>query len=274
MHCVIALATEVMPLLQAQDYSLLRADGTAILQNMSFDVRRGEILGVVGESGSGKSQLLLSLLGLAMNGSRATGSCRFDATELVAASEHAFRSLRGKRMAMLFQDPLLSWNPYLTIGVQLCEVLTVHRGLRGEAATARAAAALSEVGLAETRSLLRRYPHELSGGMRQRAMLAMAVLAEPQLLLADEPTTALDATTQVAMLDLLAALCRERGMSILLVTHDLGVVARIADRTLVMRAGRIVETAPTADLLSHPVSSYARELLAAAQQLERAGGGA
>jgi ABC-type glutathione transport system ATPase component len=268
------MAIESTPLLQVRDFSLLRADGSAVLQQLTFDVGRGEIVGVVGESGSGKSQLLLSLLGLSMQGSSARGSCRFEDAELVGSGESVVRALRGKRIAMLFQDPLLSWNPYLTIGTQLCEVLSVHRGLRGAAANARAAAALAEVGLSEPHGLLRRYPHELSGGMRQRAMLAMAVSAEPQLLLADEPTTALDATTQIAVLDLLASLRRERGMSVLLVTHDLGVVARIADRTLVMRAGRMVEQAWTVDLLRQPASDYARQLLAAARQLEQVGGGA
>ncbi|MEO6185013.1 MAG: ABC transporter ATP-binding protein [Steroidobacteraceae bacterium] len=256
------------PLLQLQGYSLLRAGAAPVLQDLSFHVGRGEILGVVGESGSGKSQLLLSLLGIAMRDARATGSCLFDGVQLVGAAELVYGSLRGRRIAMLFQDPLLSWNPYLTIGRQLAEVLQVHRGLSRRAAEAIAAEALTSVGLADTRRLLHQYPHELSGGMRQRAMLAMAVLAEPDLLLADEPTTALDATTQIAILDLLARLRRERGMSVLLVTHDLGVVARVADRVVVMRNGRIVEQGATAGLLRHPASDYARELLAAARQIE------
>jgi ABC-type glutathione transport system ATPase component len=263
------MATEGSPLLRAAGYSLRRADGLPVLQDLSFELGRGEILGVVGESGSGKSQLLLSLLGLAMRGARVAGSCCFDGIELVGAEEPDFRALRGKRIAMLFQDPLLSWNPYLTIGTQLTEVLHAHCGLRAAAAAARAAEALAAVGLAQPQRTLLQYPHELSGGMRQRAMLAMAVLAEPDLLLADEPTTALDATTQIAVLDLLASLRRERGMSILLVTHDLGVVARIADRVMVMRSGRIVEQGRTAGLLQNPASEYARELLAAARQLEQ-----
>jgi len=263
------MATEAAQLLQVRNYSLLRADGTPVLEQLDFDLSRSEILGVVGESGSGKSQLLLSLLGLAMPGARASGSCRFDAVELVAAAEPTLRALRGRRISMLFQDPLLSWNPYLRIGVQLTEVLAVHRRLRGSEAETRAAEALTAVGLADARGLLRRYPHELSGGMRQRAMLAMAVLTEPQLLLADEPTTALDATSQIAILDLLAGLRSSRGMSVLLVTHDLGVVARIADRAMVMRAGRIVEQGEVGQLLRQPASDYARELLAAARQLER-----
>ncbi len=261
------MATEA-PLLQLQGYSLLRAGSAPVLQDLSFHVGRGEILGVVGESGSGKSQLLLSLLGIAMRDARATGSCLFDGVQLVGATEPVYRSLRGRRIAMLFQDPLLSWNPYLTIGRQLAEVLQVHRDLPRRAAEASAAAALSSVGLVDTQRLLHQYPHELSGGMRQRAMLAMAVLAEPDLLLADEPTTALDATTQIAILDLLARL-RERGMSVLLVTHDLGVVARVADRVVVMRSGRIVEQGATAGLLRQPASDYTRELLSAARQIER-----
>ncbi len=263
------MATEDRPLLRASGYSLRRAGGLPVLQDLSFELGRSEILGVVGESGSGKSQLLLSLLGLAMRGAQVAGSCCFDGIELAGATEPVFRQLRGKRIAMLFQDPLLSWNPYLTIGVQLTEVLHAHGGLRAGVATARAADALAAVGLSEPQRVLLQYPHELSGGMRQRAMLAMAVLAEPDLLLADEPTTALDATTQISVLDLLASLRRERGMSILLVTHDLGVVARIADRVMVMRSGRIVEQGKTEALLRLPASDYARELLAAARQLEQ-----
>ncbi len=263
------MATESTALLCARGYSLRRADGMPVLQELSFHLGRGEILGVVGESGSGKTQLLLSLLGLAMRGACSGGSCRFDGVELAGAGEPVYRSQRGKRIAMLFQDPLLSWNPCLTIRTQLTEVLHAHCGLRGRAADARAAEALAAVGLAQPQRLLRQYPHELSGGMRQRAMLAMAVLAEPDLLLADEPTTALDATTQLAILDLLARLRRERGMSILLVTHDLGVVARVADRVMVMRSGQIVETGEVGTMLRQPAGGYARALLAAAQQLER-----
>jgi ABC-type glutathione transport system ATPase component len=254
-------------LLSLRDYSLWRADRTPVLRDISFDVARGEILGIVGESGSGKSQLLSSLLGIAMRGSRATGSARFEGIELAGADEHVLRPLRGRHIAMLFQDPLLSWNPCLTLGAQLIETARLHRGLDREAARQHVVRALSDAELVEGASLLGRYPHEISGGMRQRAMLALSVLAAPKLLLADEPTTALDPTTQRRVLGRLAGL-RERGMSILLVTHDLGVVAQIADRLLVLQQGVIVEQGDTGELLRAPKSGYARTLLDAARQME------
>jgi ABC-type glutathione transport system ATPase component len=259
------MASEV--LLSLRNYSLSRADGTSVLREVGFEVSRGEILGIVGESGSGKSQLLLSLLGLAMRGSRASGSARFGDVELAGATEHTLRTLRGRHIAMLFQDPLLSWNPCLTLGAQLIETARLHLVLDRAAARERVVQALSDAQLADGASLLGRYPHEISGGMRQRAMLALSVLAEPGLLLADEPTTALDPTTQRRVLARMATL-RDRGMSILLVTHDLGVVAQVADRVLVMQQGAIVEQGDAATLLSSPQSAYARTLLDAARRME------
>jgi len=254
-------------LLSLRDYSLRRADGTPVLRDVNLELPRGQILGIVGESGSGKSQLLLSLLGLAMPGSSAGGSARFDNVELAGASEHILRPLRGRHIAMLFQDPLLSWNPCLTVGAQLIETAQLHLGLGRVAARERVVRALSDAELDDGAALLGRYPHEMSGGMRQRAMLALSVLAEPGLLLADEPTTALDPTTQRRVLARMLAL-RDRGMSILLVTHDLGVVAQVADRVLVMQQGAVVEQGETAELLRAPRSAYARALLDAARQLE------
>jgi len=254
------------PLLSVSHLSLHRADGQPVLRDLSFELRPGEILGVVGQSGSGKSQLLLSLLGLQMRGAVLSGSARFGAQELVGADESALRGLRGRQIAMLFQDPLLSWNPYLRIGRQLTEVLQ-QQGIRDSEARMRAIQALAEVELAEPERILRQYPHELSGGMRQRALLAMAVLGSPRLLLADEPTTALDPTTQKRVLLRLRALSG-RGLSILLVTHDLGVVAAVADRMLVLEHGIIVEQGETAQLLRSPASDYARTLLNAARELE------
>ncbi len=197
------------PLLAVRDLSLHRADGAPVLRELDFDVRPGEIVGVVGQSGSGKSQLLLSLVGLAMRDARLSGSARFGAHELVGANEASLRALRGKQIAMLFQDPLLSWNPCLRMGVQLTEVLRAQ-GVDVRTARNRAVQALAQVELAEPERLLDQYPHELSGGMRQRAMLAMATLAGPSLLLADEPTTALDPTTQRRVLRRLGEL-REGG---------------------------------------------------------------
>jgi ABC-type glutathione transport system ATPase component len=253
-------------LLSIRDLSLRRADGVPVLRNLSFDVAPGEVLGVVGQSGSGKSQLLLSLLGLAMRGAKLSGSARFGAHELVGASEATLRDVRGRQIAMLFQDPLLSWNPCLRIGMQLTEVLR-SLGVDAPTARARAVQALAEVELAEPQRILSQYPHELSGGMRQRAMLAMSALASPRLLLADEPTTALDPTTQRRVLQRLRALCGQ-GMSILLVTHDLGVVAAVADRVLVLEQGTIVEQGGAAQLLRAPGSDYTRKLLNAARELE------
>jgi len=254
------------PLLSLQGYGLDRSDGQPVLRDLDFDLGRAEILCVVGESGSGKSQLLLSLLGLAMPGAKACGSARLAGLELAGAAEAALRPLRGRQMGMLFQDPLLSWNPCRTIGSQLREVPALQR-LDRKHLRERILQALREVELREPERLLDCYPHQLSGGMRQRAMLAMAVLGQPQLLLADEPTTALDPTTQRHVLRHLRQL-REQGMSILLVTHDLGVVAEIADRVVVLEQGCIAEQGATADLLHRPRSPYARKLVQAARQLE------
>lgn len=255
------------PLLRLAGYSLHRADGGPVLHEVSLELDRSEILGIVGESGSGKSQLLLSLLGLAMRGSRASGSARFEDVELAGAPGHRLQALRGRRIGMLFQDPLLSWNPCLTLGAQLIETARLHLGLDAAAARQRVLEALADAELAQPDLLLPRYPHEVSGGMRQRALLALAVLPGPALLLADEPTTALDPTTQRRVLQRMTAL-RARGMSILLVTHDLGVVAQVADRVLVLQQGSVVEQGETRSLLRAPRSAYARTLLDAARQME------
>jgi peptide/nickel transport system ATP-binding protein len=259
------MASEV--LLELRNYSMRRADGTAVLRDISFAVGHGEILGIVGESGSGKSQLLLSLIGLAMRGSHTTGSACFGRFELVGAAEHALAPFRGRHIGMLFQDPLLSWNPCLTLGAQLIEMAKLHLGLSTNPARERVLQALAAAELPQPETLVDRYPHEVSGGMRQRALLALAVLPGPKLLLADEPTTALDPTTQRRVLRRLAQL-RDGGMSILLVTHDLGVVAEVADRVLVLQQGAMVEQGFTSDLLRAPKSAYARTLLDAARQME------
>src|SRR6478609_6192765 len=222
------------PLLSLRGYGLVHPTGGPVLRDIGFDLGRSEILCIVGESGSGKSQLLLSLLGLAMPGAAASGSARLSSTglagtELAGATEAVLRPLRGRQMGMLFQDPLLSWNPCRTIGSQLGEVPSL-RGEESAQVRRRMLQALRDVELREPERLLRCYPHQLSGGMRQRAMLAMAVLGQPRLLLADEPTTALDPTTQQRVLQHLRRLRAQQGLSILLVTHDLGVVAQIADR--------------------------------------------
>ena len=270
------------PLLSLHGYGLVHRTGGPVLRDISFDLGQGEILCIVGESGSGKSQLLLSLLGLAMPGAAASGSARLSSaglagtelggielafTELAGATEAVLRPLRGRQMGMLFQDPLLSWNPCRTIGSQLSEVPSL-RGEESAEVRRRMLQALRDVELQEPERLLRCYPHQLSGGMRQRAMLAMAVLGQPRLLLADEPTTALDPTTQQRVLQHLRRLRAQQGMSILLVTHDLGVVAQIADRVLVLEKGCIVEQGTVAAVLGAPSSPHARRLVQAARQLE------
>ena len=265
------------PLLSLHGYGLVHRTNGPVLRDISFDLGHSEILCIVGESGSGKSQLLLSLLGLAMPGAAASGSARLSSaglagtelagTELAGATEAVLRPLRGRQMGMLFQDPLLSWNPCRTIGSQLGEVPSL-RGEESAQVRRRMLQALRDVELQEPERLLRCYPHQLSGGMRQRAMLAMAVLGQPRLLLADEPTTALDPTTQQRVLQHLRRLRAQQGMSILLVTHDLGVVAQIADRVLVLEKGCIVEQGTVAAVLGAPSSPHARRLVQAARQLE------
>ncbi|MGC4028267.1 MAG: ABC transporter ATP-binding protein [Steroidobacteraceae bacterium] len=256
-------------LLSLREVSLTRADGSAVLRDISFDMAPGEVLAVVGESGSGKSQLLLSMLGLAMPGAVLRGDLQFQGEQLVGAGERRLRALRGNRIAMLFQDPKTALNPCLTIRTQLGEVLRDGRGIGRAALQSRLVEALRAVDMPDPMQVLRQYPHELSGGMRQRVMLAMAVLVEPDLLLADEPTTALDVTTQARVLDLMLSLRERMRMGILLVTHDLGVVARMATRAIVLRQGQIVEQGDTATLLTSPASRYGAELLDAVRRLER-----
>jgi oligopeptide transport system ATP-binding protein len=268
------MAAEPAVLLELEDLSLVRADGVPVFQQVSLCLQPGQVLSIVGESGSGKSQLLLSLLGLAMPGARLTGSARFAGEQLAGASEAALQRLRGNRIAMLFQDPMSALNPFLTVRWQMVEVLAVHRGTGTAEAEALAHQALADVELPDPARVLRQYPHELSGGMRQRVMLAMGVLAGPALLLADEPTTALDVTTQARVLDLVLRLGREKQMAILLVTHDLGVVARMGGRALVLQEGRVVEQGDARRLLSSPASEYGATLLAAARRLERPAEGA
>ena len=243
------------------------------VDGVSFDVRPGEVVGLVGESGCGKSVTSLAILGLQEKPSgRVTGSIRLGETELVGLPESGLRKIRGNRISMIFQDPLTSLNPYLRIGEQLAEVLELHTDLRGERAVARMLEILNQVGIPGAERL-RAYPHELSGGMRQRVCIAMALLCDPELLIADEPTTMLDVTIQAQILELLRSLREKRNMSILFITHDLGVVAELCDRVVVMYAGRIVEQAPTAQLLSTPLHPYTEALLKSTPRVDVPGGG-
>jgi oligopeptide/dipeptide ABC transporter ATP-binding protein len=243
------------------------------VEGISFDVKPGEVVGLVGESGCGKSVTSLAVLGLQEKpAGRLSGSIRLGDDELVGMPESGLRKIRGNRISMIFQDPLTSLNPYLRVGEQLAEVLELHRGLRGAQARARMLEIMSQVGIpGEER--LRAYPHQLSGGMRQRVCIAMALLCDPELLIADEPTTMLDVTIQAQILDLLRALRQSRKMSILFITHDLGVVSELCDRVIVMYAGRIVEQAPTAQLLDSPLHPYTEALLKSTPRVDVAGGG-
>jgi oligopeptide/dipeptide ABC transporter ATP-binding protein len=243
------------------------------VEGVSFEVQPGEVVGLVGESGCGKSVTSLSILGLHEKpAGKVTGSVKLGEQELVGLPSSALRKIRGNRISMIFQDPLTSLNPYLRVEEQLSEVLEHHLALRGAAARARMLEILKQVGIpGEER--LRAYPHELSGGMRQRICIAMALLCSPELLIADEPTTMLDVTIQAQILDLLRDIRRERGMSILFITHDLGVVAELCDRVIVMYAGRIVEQGPTSQLLQNPLHPYTEALLKSTPRVDMPGGG-
>jgi peptide/nickel transport system ATP-binding protein len=238
------------------------------LRGVDLSIGRGEALGLVGESGSGKSVTWLAALGLLPGQARVGGSVRLDGVELLGAPAPALEAVRGRRIAMIFQDPSASLNPVKRIGTQLAEALFLHRGLSRDAAWAEAARALDRVGIADGRRRLDLYPHEMSGGMNQRVMIAIALAGQPDLLVADEPTTALDATIQAQILDLLARLRGETGMAMVLVSHDLGVVAEACARIAVMYAGRIVEEAPSQALFDAPAHPYTRGLLAALPDLD------
>lgn len=233
------------------------------LDDVSFTVRKGEILSLVGESGCGKSVTAMTIMRLLpKHGARiVSGSVHLGDQELLGASERDMRRVRGNRIGMIFQDPMTSLTPVHTVGVQIAEVVRKHRGLRGDAARARALEMLELVRIPDAPNRLGAYPHELSGGMRQRIMIAMALACDPELLIADEPTTALDVTVQAQVLDLIADLRKDLGMSVILITHDLGVVASAADRMMVMYAGRIVEEAPVEKLFARPSHGYTAGLL-------------
>ena len=235
------------------------------VDSVSLVISAGEVLGLIGESGSGKSLTCLSVLRLNPRpGTRIShGAIRFHGVDLLQLDEPAMRAYRGRRIAMVLQDPMTSLNPVLTIGDQLAESLTLHRGLHGDARNAVAQTLLRHLRVPDPPRMLSSYPHQLSGGMRQRVVSAIALSGEPQLLIADEPTTALDVTVQATYLALLRRLQQERGLAILFVTHDLGVIARICDRVAVMYGGRIIETASAASLFAAPCHPYTQALLRA-----------
>ena len=230
------------------------------VRDIDLEVVAGEFLGIVGESGSGKTQLLLSILGLCAPRAELRGSIRYRGQELLQLGTAALNQVRGNRISMVFQDPMTALNPYLRVGRQISEVLRVHRGAGARAAEQRAVEMLQSVHMPEAAQRMRQYPHELSGGMRQRVMIAMALIAEPEILLADEPSTALDVTVQAQILSLFQELRARTGTAIVLVTHDLGVIAEVADRVLVMYAGRIMEQAPVHQLFANPRHPYTEAL--------------
>ena len=234
------------------------------VDDVSFSIEAGSTLAVVGESGCGKSVTALSILRLVASppGRVLSGSVMFEGTNLLALDEDRMRALRGNRISMVFQEPMTSLNPVYTVGSQIAEAVRVHAGSPREAARGRALEMLHLVGIPSPAERIDTYPHQLSGGMRQRVMIAIALSCKPSLLIADEPTTALDVTIQAQILELLAGLQRTLGMSVLFITHDLGVVAEFARNMIVMYAGRVVETGPVAELLADPRHPYTRGLLA------------
>src|SRR6266576_835892 len=239
-------------------------DGTVkAVDGISFELKQGETLGIVGESGSGKSVANLSLMRLIPNppGRIVSGSIMFDGRDLLTLPPREVRDLRGKRIAMIFQDPMTSLNPFMRVSKQLMEVTQLHLGHTKEQARAHAVKMLEHVGIPDARERVDSYPHEFSGGMRQRVMIAMALSCQPELLIADEPTTALDVTIQAQILELIKRLKRETGTSVILITHDLGVVAGTTNRVIVMYAGRVFESAPTMELFARPGNPYTKGLL-------------
>jgi peptide/nickel transport system ATP-binding protein len=245
-----------------QTHFFTRAGVVKAVDGVSFSIARGEVLGLVGESGSGKTVTGWSILGLIDPPGRIVGgSIRLDGEELVGAPAERLRAHRGRDVAMIFQDPMMTLNPVLRIDTQMIEAITAHEAVAHDAARARARAALDAVGIASADERLRAYPHQLSGGMRQRVAIAIALLHKPQLLIADEPTTALDVTIQAQILAEVQSLCAESGTALIWITHDLAVVAGLADRVAVMYAGRIVEKGPVDAVFAQPLHPYTRGLI-------------
>jgi oligopeptide/dipeptide ABC transporter ATP-binding protein len=260
------------PLLEVRDLTV-RFTGergkVRAVAGVSFDLAPGETLGLVGESGCGKTVTALSILRLLQSPpAEVTGVIRFQGEDLENCPEARMRQIRGDHIAMVFQEPMTALNPVLTIGEQVAEALRLHRGLSHPEAWREAAAALARVGFPDAVHRLSQYPHQLSGGLRQRALMAMALACDPELLIADEPTTALDVTIQAQILALLAKLKAELGLAVLFITHNLGIVAQTADRVAVMYAGLMVEQAPTAELFSAPDHPYTRGLLNSVPRLD------
>ena len=260
-----------MPLLEVKDLSVrfARRDGAPVeaVQRVSFSLDKGKTLGIVGESGSGKSQTVMALLGLLAKNGEVSGQALYNGANLLTMNDAALNGIRGDRIGMIFQDPMTSLNPFLTIERQMTETLQLHRKLSRREARQRAIEALERVRIPDAARRIGMYPHEFSGGMRQRVMIAMALLSEPEILIADEPTTALDVTVQAQIIELLRELNRERGTAIILITHDMGVVAGLCDDVMVMYAGQTVEQASARQLFAAPTHPYTIGLLNALPRL-------
>jgi peptide/nickel transport system ATP-binding protein len=265
------MSTE-QPLLRVRDLTVgftTAAGRTDVVKHLDFDLARGGALGIVGESGSGKSMTSLAVMGLLPKGAQRTGSIELDGTELTTLRERQMQAVRGDRIAMVFQDPLSSLNPYYTVGTQIMEAYRSHRtGVTRRAARKVAVEAMERVHIKDAARRVDHYPHQFSGGMRQRVMIAMTLSMEPDLIIADEPTTALDVTVQAQILDLLAEIRRDTGAGLILITHDLAVVSEVADHIVVMRDGDLVEQGPAERIFCDPQADYTRMLLDAVPRID------
>lgn len=265
-----------MAMLEVEDLTVEFSTADGILpavRGVGFSLEQGEALGIVGESGSGKSQTVLALMGLLADNGRVSGRARFDGQDLLRLSRSGINKIRGEKISMIFQDPMTSLNPYLRVSRQMTEVLTLHKGTGQREARAEAIRMLDAVHIPDAASRIDRYPHEFSGGMRQRVMIAMSLLCRPRLIIADEPTTALDVTVQSQILMLLDEIRREFGTAVILITHDLGVVAEVCDKVLVMYGGRVMESGVLDDIFRRNRHPYTRGLLASVPRLDKSGGG-
>lgn len=251
-----------MALLEVRDLAV-RIGRLTPLDGIGFDVDKGEVLGIVGESGSGKSLTAMSVMGLLrlIGGQVSRGSIRFDGTDLVGLDEPAYRRLRGRRIALITQNPMTSLDPLRRVGAQIDQVARLHLGLGAAAARARSIEIMDQLRIARAATIHDQYPHQLSGGMKQRIVIAMALAADPDLIIADEPTTALDVTIQAQIIDLMGALVRTRGVALILITHDMGVVAQVCDRVVVLYAGRVAESDAVRPIFAAPRHPYTRALI-------------